>query len=29
VSPWSPTGYGTQTGIMTPRIRDLGHDVAL
>src|SRR5258708_5819500 len=29
VSPWTPTGYGTQTGIFTPRIRDLGHDVAL
>ncbi len=24
-----PTGYGTQTGIFTPRIRDLGHDVSL
>ena len=29
VAPWAPTGYGTQTGIFTPRIRDLGHDVAL
>ncbi len=29
VSPWTPTGYGTQSGIFTPRIRDLGHDVAL
>lgn len=29
VAPWAPTGYGMQTGIMTPRIRDLGHDVAL
>jgi FkbM family methyltransferase len=29
VSPWTPTGYGTQTGVFTPRIRDLGHDVAL
>lgn len=29
VSPWAPTGYGTQTGIFTPRIKALGHDVAL
>lgn len=29
VAPWAPTGYGTQTGIMAPRVRDLGHDVAL
>lgn len=29
VAPWVPTGYGQQTGIMTPRIRDLGHDIAL
>jgi FkbM family methyltransferase len=29
VAPWAPTGYGTQTGIFTPRIRDMGHDVAL
>jgi FkbM family methyltransferase len=29
VAPWAPTGYGQQTGIFTPRIRDLGHDVAL
>src|SRR6266498_490712 len=29
VSPWTGTGYGTQTGLFTPRIRDLGHDVAI
>lgn len=29
VAPWAPTGYGTQTGITTPRIRAQGHDVAL
>jgi FkbM family methyltransferase len=29
VAPWVPTGYGQQTGIMTPRIKALGHDVAL
>jgi FkbM family methyltransferase len=29
VAPWAPTGYGQQTGIMAPRIRDLGHDLAL
>ena len=29
VAPWTPTGYGTQTGIMAPRVRDQGHDVAL
>jgi FkbM family methyltransferase len=29
VSPWTGTGYGTQTGLFAPRIRDLGHDVAL
>jgi FkbM family methyltransferase len=29
VAPWAPTGYGTQTGLFTPRIRDLGHDIAL
>jgi FkbM family methyltransferase len=29
VAPWAPTGYGQQTAIFTPRIRDLGHDVAL
>jgi FkbM family methyltransferase len=29
VAPWAPTGYGQQTGIMTPRIKALGHDLAL
>ena len=29
VGPWAPTGYGQQTGINTPRIAQLGHDVAL
>ncbi len=29
VAPWAPTGYGMQTGLMAPRVRDLGHDVAL
>jgi FkbM family methyltransferase len=29
VAPWVPTGYGQQTGIMTPRIKALGHDIAL
>jgi len=29
VAPWAPTGYGQQTSLFAPRIRDLGHDVAL
>src|SRR5574338_325427 len=29
VAPWIGTGYGQQTRLFTPRIRDLGHDVAL
>ena len=29
VAPWIGTGYGQQTRIFTPRIRDLGHHVAL
>ncbi|HEY5985581.1 MAG TPA: FkbM family methyltransferase [Streptosporangiaceae bacterium] len=29
VAPYVGTGYGQQTGIFAPRIRDLGHDVAL
>lgn len=29
VAPWAPTGYGQQTAVFAPRIRDLGHDVAL
>jgi glycosyltransferase involved in cell wall biosynthesis len=28
-APWSGTGYGQQTRLFTPRIRDLGHDVAI
>ena len=28
-SPWSPTGYGAQTKLFAPRIRDLGHDVGI
>jgi len=28
-APWAPTGYGQQTALFAPRIRDLGHDVAL
>ena len=28
-APWTPTGYGQQTKLFAPRIRDLGHDVAL
>lgn len=28
-APWSPTGYGQQTGVFAPRLRDLGHDVAM
>jgi glycosyltransferase involved in cell wall biosynthesis len=27
--PWAPTGYGMQTALFAPRLRDLGHDVAL
>jgi len=29
VAPWAPTGYGSQTGIFAPRIKNLGHDLAL
>lgn len=29
VSPWAPTGYGQQTSVFTPRIRDAGHQVAI
>jgi len=29
VAPWIGTGYGQQTKLFTPRIRELGHDVAL
>jgi glycosyltransferase involved in cell wall biosynthesis len=28
-APWSGTGYGQQTRLFAPRIRDLGHDVAI
>lgn len=28
-APWAPTGYGQQTAEFTPRLRDLGHDVAI
>jgi glycosyltransferase involved in cell wall biosynthesis len=29
VAPWISTGYGQQTALFTPRIRDLGYDVAI
>jgi FkbM family methyltransferase len=29
VAPWAPTGYGQQTGIFAPRIKAMGHDLAL
>lgn len=29
VAPWAPTGYGQQTSIFAPRIRDAGHEVAI
>lgn len=28
-APWSPTGYGNQTKIFTPRIKQLGHEVSI
>lgn len=28
-APWSHTGYGNQTAVFTPRIRDLGHELAV
>ena len=28
-APWVNTGYGSQTELFTPRIRDAGHDVAI
>lgn len=28
-SPWARTGYGCQTALFTPRIKALGHDVAI
>lgn len=27
-APWTPSGYGNQTALTLPRLRDLGHDVA-
>lgn len=29
VAPWGQTGYGQQTAIFAPRLRDAGHDVAI
>jgi len=29
VAPWVPSGYGQQSALVTPRLRDLGHDVAI
>lgn len=29
VAPWAASGYGQQTKVNTPRIRELGHDLAL
>lgn len=28
-APWAGTGYGQQTALFTPRLRDAGHDVAI
>lgn len=28
-APWYPSGYGQQTMLFAPRLRDLGHDVAI
>jgi len=28
-APWAATGYGNQTRLFAPRIRDLGHDMAI
>ena len=28
-APWWPTGYGCQTALTVPKLRDLGHDVAV
>ena len=28
-APWAPTGYGQQTALFAPRLRALGHDVAI
>jgi len=29
VAPWAPTGYGQQTALFAPRIKALGHDLAI
>jgi FkbM family methyltransferase len=29
VAPWAPTGYGQQTAINAPRIKNLGHDLVI
>jgi hypothetical protein len=29
VAPWTGTGYGQQTATFTPRIKGLGHDLAI
>lgn len=28
-APWAPTGYGQQTALFAPRLRDLGHQVGI
>lgn len=28
-APWVPTGYGSQTALLLPRLRDMGHEVAV
>lgn len=28
-APWAPTGYGTQTAQVVPKLRELGHNVAI
>jgi glycosyltransferase involved in cell wall biosynthesis len=28
-APWASTGYGNQTRVIVPRLRDLGHDMAI
>ena len=28
-APWAPTGYGNQTGVFVPRLREAGHEVAI
>jgi glycosyltransferase involved in cell wall biosynthesis len=29
IGPWHKTGYGLQTGLFAPRLRDLGHEVVI